>query len=142
MLSLREALRVGGVLTLGGFCGAVALAVLLTIFANVESAQPLFTDISLGRISWSSLLFCFFTLPISWFFGAPVYWLLRRFNLLRVWVCAVLGGIIGVVSAYGILLLSFVPTVQGVAILWFGLSGAAAGSIVGLLLRHPNPPVS
>ena len=91
MLSLREALRVGGVLTLGGFCGAVALAVLLMVFANVESAQPIFTDISLGRISWSSLLFCFFTLPISWFFGAPVYWLLRRFNLLRVWVCLCLG---------------------------------------------------
>ena len=93
------------------------------------------------RISRSSLLFCFFTLPISWLFGAPVYWLLQRFNLLRVWVCSVLGGIIGVVGAYGFLLLSFVPTVQGVAILWFGLSGAAAGSIVGLLLRRSNSPV-
>jgi hypothetical protein len=92
MLSLREALRVGAVLTLGGFCGAVVLAVLLIVFANVESAQPIFTDISLGRIFWSSWLFCFFTLPVAWFFGAPGYWLLRRFNLLRVWVCSVRWG--------------------------------------------------
>jgi hypothetical protein len=80
------------------------------------------------------LLFFLFTLPISWLFGVPLYWLLRRFNLLRVWVCSVLGGIIGMLVACAFWLL--VPPVEWLPILWFVLSGAAAGTGAGWLLQR------
>jgi hypothetical protein len=135
VLSRSEGLRVGTALTLGAYAGAVGLAVLLIVVANVDSARPIFTDISSAAIFWPSLLFFLFTLPISWLFGIPVYCLLRRFNLLRVWVCSVLGGIIGVAVACGFHL--FTRPVEWLPILWFVLSGAAAGTIIGLLLRRP-----
>jgi hypothetical protein len=135
MLSLRKGLRVGVVLTLGAYAGAAALAVSLIVLANVDSGRPIFSDISLGGIFWPSLLFFLFTLPISWLFGAPLYWLLRHFNLLRVWVCSVLGGIIGMLVACAFRL--FAHPVEWLPILWFVLSGAAAGTAAGLLLRRP-----
>lgn len=135
MLSLRKGLPVGVVLTLGAYAGAVALAVLVIVLANVDSGRPIFRDISLGGIFWPSLLFFLFTLPISLLFGLPLYWLLRRFNLLRVGVCSVLGGIIGMFVACAFRL--FVPPVEWLPILWFVLSGAVAGTGAGLFLRRP-----
>ncbi len=133
--ALRRGLSVGVVLTIGAYVGAVALAASLIVLANVDSGRPIFSDISLGGIFWPSLLFFLFTLPISWLFGAPLYWLLRRFNLLRVWVCSVLGGIIGMLIACAFRLVA--PPIEWLPILWFVVSGAAAGTGAGLLLRRP-----
>ncbi len=133
--ALRRGLSVGVVLTIGAYVGAVALAASLIVLANVDSGRPIFSDISLDGIFWPSLLFFLFTLPISWLFGAPLYWLLRRFNLLRVWVCSVLGGIIGMLIACAFRLVA--PPIEWLPILWFVVSGAAAGTGAGLLLRRP-----
>jgi ABC-type spermidine/putrescine transport system permease subunit II len=130
-------MRVGLALALGAFAGAADLAVLLIVLANLDSGQPVFNEISLLRIFWNSVAFCFFTVPVSWVFGFPLYCLMRRVNLLKVWVCSLLGSIVAV--------LPLVPwNVDWIALLWLGLSGAAGGTVVLLLrptsVNHCHPP--
>jgi hypothetical protein len=133
---MKEILRVAMVLTLGGFVAAIALAVLLLMLANSDSGRPLFTDVSLHRVFWSSLAFCLFTLPIAWSCGIPIYLLFRHLHLLRVWICEVTGAVVGIAIPYGFRLFGFTVSLPWQAILWFGLSGAAAGAVMGALLRR------
>ena len=138
-VTFRQFLRVGCALMLGAFASAAQLAVLLIVLANVDAGLPTFNDVELGRILGMGVAFCFFTVPVSWTAGLPLYFLFRRFNLLKVWVCAVMGALAGVLSFYGILIL---PGVHGVVewrtAVWLGLSGAGAGTVVGLLVRPPR----
>ncbi len=139
---MKKALRVAAVLTLGGSAGAIALAFLLVLLANMDSSRPLLTDVSLPRMFWSSIALCLFTVPITWTFGGPLYLLFRRFHLLRVWICALVGGALGVAIPYSFRLLGFGVSLPWKAILWFVLSGAAGGAVMGLLLRRPTPLIT
>src|SRR5438270_11599795 len=96
MTSIRPPFRVGAALTLGAFAGAAELAFLLTVFANIDSHLPIYNDVSFVRIFWMSAAFCLFTIPVSWLLGLPLYLLMKRLNLIRVWVCSLLGCIAGV----------------------------------------------
>src|SRR5256885_15501591 len=139
MTSLRQPFRVGAALTLGAFAGAAELAFLLSVVANVDSHLPIFNDVSFVGIFWMSVAFCLFTVPLSWVFGLPLYWLMRRFNLIRVWVCSVLGGIVGVAGFYSACLVPNAQcTVEWIPAIWLGLSGAAAGAAGWLLLGSPS----
>jgi hypothetical protein len=131
---MREAVRVGIVLTFGSFVGAIALSVLLLVLVNMNAGQPLLTEFGLQRIFFMSLGFCLLTLPIAWVLGFPIYFLFRRFHLLRVSVCAAAGAAIGIIAPYRFLLFTLELTWQ--VILWFALSGAAAGATMGYLLRE------
>ena len=143
MTSLRQPFRVGAALTLGAFAGAAELAFLLTVFANIDSHLPVFKDVSLVGISWMSVAFCIFTIPVSWVLGLPLYLVMKRFNLVRVWVCSLFGCIAGVAGFYSVCLVPDAHcTVEWIAVLWLGLSGAAAGTVVGLLLRSPSNSLS
>ncbi len=133
---MREVLRVALVLTLGGAAGAIGLGFLLVLLANIDSSRPLLTDMSLPRMFWMSVAFCLFTVPIAWSFGGPLYLLFRRFHLLRVWICALVGGALGVATPYSFRLLGFGVSLPWRAILWFVLSSAAAGAAMGLLLKR------
>ena len=88
---MREALRVGIVLTVGAFVGAIALSLLLLALVNLDARRPLLTEFGLQRIFVMSFGFCLFTLPIAWVLGFPIYFLFRRFHLLRVSVCVLTG---------------------------------------------------
>jgi hypothetical protein len=61
-------------------------------------------------------------------------------HLLRVWVCTVTGAVVGIAIPYGFRLMGFTVSLPWQAILWFGLSGAAAGAIMGALLRREETP--
>jgi hypothetical protein len=137
---MKEALRVATALTFGAVVGAIDLAVLLVVLVNLDSGRPLFTDASLQGLAWMSLAFCLFTLPIAWSFGVPVYLLFRRFHLLRVWVCAVTGAMVGIAVPYSCRLMGATVSLEWHAILWFGVSGAAAGAVMGALLRREETP--
>jgi hypothetical protein len=143
----NELPRVVSVFTLGGFCGAVALAILVNVFANLDSGQHAFTDLTPLRIFWNSAAFCFFTLPAAWALGLPLYFLFRQVNLVRVWVAGVAGALVGLAIPYGFVLLAAAVSVQRPAVLpwqitlWFGLSGAAPGTLIGFLLRGRRPKV-
>jgi F0F1-type ATP synthase membrane subunit c/vacuolar-type H+-ATPase subunit K len=134
----HEVLRVGLAVLLGGFIAALALAVLLIALANVDAHQPATTDLSVDRILGSSFLFCFFTLPIAVILGVPLYLVLRRFNLLRVSVCSALGAIVGMLTPYSFRLVGAAVELSPVALVWFALSGAAAGAVMGALVRRPR----
>lgn len=60
-----------------------------------------------------SLAFCLFTIPITLSVGVPLYLLFRHLQLLRVWICAVTGGVIALSFPYGFRLLGF-----GVSLPW------------------------
>jgi hypothetical protein len=137
---MREALRVATVLALGAFISALAMAVLLLLLANMDSGRPIFTDVSLRRIFWSSIAFCLFTGPIVFSFGVPLYLLYRRLQLLRVWICALTGGVIAIGFPYAFRLLGFGVSLPWSAILWFGVSGAAGGALMGAFVRHQTNP--
>jgi hypothetical protein len=139
MRAFHQPFRVVAALTLGALAGAAELAFLLNAFANVDSHLPIFNDVSLAGLFWMSVAFCLFTVPLSWVFGIPLYLLMKRFHLIRVWVCSVLGGIVGVAGFYSVCLVPNAQcTVEWIPVLWLGLSGAAAGTVVGLLLRSPS----
>jgi hypothetical protein len=131
---MKEALRVAIVLMLGALVGALALAVLLLVLANADAWRPLLTDFSLQRIVFMSLAFCLFTFPIALVLGLPIYLLIRRFRLLRVSVCAATGAVIGIIAPYRFRLSTLDLSWQ--AILWFAVSGAVAGGVMGYLLRQ------
>jgi len=136
---MREVLRVATVLTLGALVGAIALSVLLIVFANLDAGRPLLTDVSLSRVFWQSLAFCLFTIPIAWLVGPPLYVLFRRLGLLRVWSCALTGGAIVLAVPYGFSFFGFGVSLSLWGILWFLGSGTIAGALVGLVLRrHPK----
>ena len=136
---MRVQVRVGAALTLGAFAGAAELAFLLTVFANIDSHVPIFNDVSFVRIFWMSVAFCLFTIPVSWLLGLPLYLLMKRFNLIRVWACSLLGCIAGVAGCYSVCLVPGAQcTMEWIPVLWLGVSGAAAGTLVGLLLRSPS----
>src|SRR5258706_3227599 len=139
MTSLRQPFRVGAALTLGAVAGAAELAFLLTLFTNIDSHSHIFTDVSCVRSFWMSVAFCLLTIPVSWVLGLPLYLLMKRFNLIRVWVCSLLGCGAGVAGFYSACLVTDAQcTVEWIPVLWLGLSGAAAGTVVGLLLRSPS----
>jgi hypothetical protein len=130
-LGQREPLRVGLALFAGGVIAALAMAVLLTVFANIDAHQPVMTDLTLGHLVGMSVFFCFFTVPIAVVLGAPLYVLLRHFDLLRVSVCSALGAVVGVLAPYAFHL----ESADWIGRAWFALSGAAAGALMGVLLR-------
>jgi hypothetical protein len=132
---MKNGVRVGALLTVAGLAAAVALALLLIVFANVDAGQPMSTDLSPARVFWMSLAFCLFTLPVGCFVGFPMYWLARRFNLLRAWVGGLAGGAVGVATPYAFRLVGAEVQLGWPAILWFGLGGVLAGSIFALLAR-------
>jgi hypothetical protein len=134
---VREALRVTMALTLGAFLSALALSVLLLVLTNMDSGHPMATDVSPQRVFWSGIAFCLFTIPIVFAFGAPLYLLYRRFHLLRVWICALTGGAIAISFPYAFRLLGFGASLPWRAILWFGVSGAVGGALIGALVRRP-----
>jgi hypothetical protein len=133
---MKEVWRVATALMLGAFAGALNLAFLLQIMANLDAGQPWLTDISLRRMFWMSLAFCLFTVPIAFSFGAPLYLLFRRLHWLRVWICAVTGALIAIAYPYSLHLFGFGVSLPWQAVLWFVLSGATAGALAGFLLRH------
>jgi hypothetical protein len=137
---VREALRVTIALTLGALLSAVALSVLLIVLTNMNSGQSLATDVSPQRVFWSSIAFCLFTIPIVFAFGAPLYLLYRRLHLLRVWICALTGGVIAISFPYAFRLLGADVSLPWRAILWFGVSGAVGGALMGALVRHQAIP--
>jgi hypothetical protein len=127
----RGTLRVGLALLTGGVIAALAMSVLLAVFANIDAHQPLMTDLTLSHLVGMTVFFCFFTVPIAVVVGAPLYVLLRRSGLLRVSGCSAVGGVVGLVVPY-----AFRLGGDGwMAMVWFGLSGAAAGAMMGVLLR-------
>jgi hypothetical protein len=133
-MTTQRGVRVGLVLTIGGVVTAVALAALLVVFGNLDAGQPVTTDLSMTRVFWMSVLFAFFTVPLSWGLGLPTYHLLRRFGLLRVWVCLATGALLGIAGGYGLFVSrSMLP--DAVGMLWFGLAGAAGGGVVAVLSR-------
>jgi hypothetical protein len=134
-MSRAALVRVGALLTVGGLAAAVALAVLLIVFANADAGQPISTELSPARIFWMSLAFCLFTLPIGWVVGFPTYWLARRFNLLRGWVGGLAGGAVGVAAPYAFRLVRAQVQLDWPAMLWLGLGGVLAGWTVALLAR-------
>lgn len=134
---MKEILRVTIALTLGALVSAVALSVLLLVLANLDSGQPIATDVSPQRVFWSSIAFCLFTIPTVFACGAPLYLLYRRFRLLRVWICALTGGAIAISFPYAFRLLGFGVSLPWRAIFWFGVSGAVGGALMGALVRQP-----
>jgi hypothetical protein len=143
----NEPLRVAGALTAGGLGGAVVMAILVNIFANLDAGQHAFTDVTPLVIFWNSVAFCLFTLPAAWFLGLPLYFVLRQLNLVRVWVGTVAGVVVGLAIPHAFGLLAAAISFQRPAVmpwqaaLWFGLSGAAPGALVGFLLRGREPKV-
>lgn len=136
---MREALRVAAVLTAGALVAALALSVLLLVFANMDSGRPVLADVSLSRTFWQTLAFCLFTVPIAWLAGAPLYVLFRRLGLLRVWICALTGGALALAVPYAFRFIGFGVSLSSWGILWFLASGTIAGALVGLVLRrHPK----
>jgi hypothetical protein len=130
---MKNGARVGALLTVAGLAAAAALAILLTVLANLDAGQPASTDLRPAQIFWMSLAFCLFTLPIGGFVGVPLYWLARRFDLLRAWVGGLAGGAVGVATPYAFRLVGAEVRLGWPAILWLGLSGVLAGWIVVLL---------
>jgi len=128
---MKEPLRVAGVLALGAFTSAVALAALLILLANLDSGQPLATDLSVLRVLMMSL-------AITVSLGLPLYLLFRHFHLLRVWICAMTGGVIAVSFPYGFRVWGFGVSLPWRVIFWFAMSGAAGGAVMGALVRPPK----
>jgi hypothetical protein len=127
----QELRRLGLALFAGGLIAALAMAVLLGVFANIDAHQPVTTDLDLHHVAGMSVFFSFFTVPVAVVLGVPSYWLLRRLDLLRVWVCSALGAAAGVLVPY-----TFHLTADVMGLVWFSLSGAAAGAVMGMLLRR------
>lgn len=138
---MKEPLRVASVLGLGAFTSAVALAVLLGLLANLDSGQPWATDLSVLRIFMMSQAFCLFTVPLTFSFGMPLYLLFRHFHLLRVWICAITGGVIALSFPYGFRVLGAGVSLPWRVILWIAVSGAAGGAVMGALVR-PRKAIS
>jgi len=134
----KELLRVGSALVLGAFASAAALAALLIVLANLDSGQPLATDLSALRIFMMSLAFCLFTVPITFSVGVPLYLLFRHFDLLRVWICTITGSVAALSFPYGFRLLGFGVSLPWQAIFWFAMSGAAGGALMGAIVRRKN----
>jgi len=130
----HEVRRVFLALFAGGLIAALAMAVLLAVFANIDAHVPVTTDLDLSHIVGMSVFFCFFTVPVAVILGVPFYWFLRRFGLLRVSVCSVLGASAGMLIPY-----VFHIEAALIGMVWFGLSGAAAGAMMGMLLRRIRP---
>ncbi len=131
----KECLRVAGALALGAFISAAALATLLILLANLDSGQPLATDLSPLRIFMMGLAFCLFTVPLTFSFGVPLYFLLRHFHLLRVWICAVTDVVVALGFPYSFRLLGAGVSLPWRVILWIAVSGAAGGALMGALVR-------
>ena len=131
----KELLRVASALGLGACVSAAALAALLIVLANLDSGQPWATDLAPLRIFMMGLAFCLFTVPLTFSFGVPLYLLFRHFHLLRVWICAVTGGVIALSFPYSFRLLGAGVTLPWRVILWIVVSGASGGAIMGALVR-------
>jgi len=137
----NEVLTVASALALGAFISAAALATLLIVLANLDSSQSWTTDLSVLRILMMGLAFCLFTVPLTCFFGVPLYLLFRHFHLLRVWICTVTGGVIAVGFPYAFRLLGAGVSLPWRVIFWFAVSGALGGTVMGALVR-PRKTIS
>lgn len=130
----REIRRLFLALFAGGLIAALAMALLLAVFANIDAHEPVTTDLDLSHVVGMSVFFCFFTVPAAVILGLPFYWFLRRFGLLNVPVCSVLGAAAGMLIPY---VFHLKPALIGMV--WFVLSGAAAGATMGMVLRRIQP---
>lgn len=110
-----------------------AFTLALALHFMAQGAQPLVAP-TVAQFLGMSLFFTFFTMPVTAVFALPFGWVWQRFGPIRVGWCALLGAVSGLVGGYGLLLLTFMPTVRWESAIWFGLGGAAAGLAVGSIM--------
>ena len=110
-----------------------AFTLALALHFMAQAAQPLVTP-TVAQLLGMSLLLMFFTMPLAAVLALPFGWVWQRFGPIRMWWCALLGVVSGLVGGYSLLLLTFMPTVRWESAIWFGLGGAAAGLVVGSIM--------
>ena len=121
-----------------GVAASVALVLGLHFMSQSDKSPE---TLGLVQVLVMSAFFCFFTLPVAAVFALPVGWLWQRFGPIHPLYCTVLGAACGLAGGYGTLLLTFVPNVNALAALWFGVGGAAAGLAVGWIMNGDRAPV-
>lgn len=122
---------------------AFALAPLITTIVYFFAASDLPTDVI--DLSVALLLFYFFCSLATLVAGMPLYFLLRRFNLVRWWACTLGGIVIGAIVAF---LVSLNNPVHGRSLAFYATAGAITGfgfwlfRYIGKRYAHPPDPES
>ena len=80
------------------------------------------------------IAFCFFTLPLTTIFAVPFGWLWQQVGTIRLSLCALTGRVCGALIRYGLLMLTFTPTLRWASALRSAVGGAAADLVLGWIM--------